>query len=141
MENQEKTDGEQSQAPLSVAFVHGFLDDYGLDPYEFRLYAHIVRRTGGKSKGVCFASISTIAKVCKVSSRKTQQVIKILMSANFITQHKRPGRTDEYRVTPASEWAAYQDLVEIRKQLKKEPSSNNIDSEVIENIFDKIPFE
>ena len=62
------------------------------------------------------------------------------MSANFITQHKRPGRTDEYRVTPASEWAAYQDLVEIRKQLEKEPSLNNIDLEVIEDLFDKIPF-
>jgi hypothetical protein len=35
--------------PNSVAFVHDFLDAYGLDPYEFRIYCHIVRRTGGET--------------------------------------------------------------------------------------------
>lgn len=126
MDDPVKIDSEQAPAPSSVAFVHAFLDEYGLDPYEFRLYAHIVRRTGGKAQGVCFASISTISKICKMSPRKTQQVIKILISAKFVTQNKRPGRTDEYRVEPSSEWVPYKDLVEIRKRLKKEPLLQDI---------------
>ena len=130
MEDPIKTDS--PSPPSSIAFVHGFLDEYGLDPYEFRLYAHIVRRTGGKAQGVCFASISTIAKICKVSPRKTQQAIKILMSANFITQNKRPGRTDEYRVKPSSEWVPYQKLVEVRKQFKQGLQPKEADSEVFE---------
>lgn len=36
-------------------------------------------------------------------------------------ENKRPGRTDEYRVEPSSEWVPYKNLVEIRKRLKKEP--------------------
>jgi len=108
----------QPDIPVSVAFIHGFLDEYGLDPYEFRLYAHIVRRTGGKPQGVCFASIATISAVCKISMRKTQQVIKNLISANFIVQNKRPGRTDEYRVRPATEWILPKDLERLRQDLK-----------------------
>lgn len=126
MEDSVKIDSKQALPPSSVAFVHAFLDEYGLDPYEFRLYAHIVRRTGGKAQGVCFASISKIAKICKISPRKTQQVIKILISAKFVTQNKRLGRTDEYRVEPSSEWVSKEDLVEIRKRLKKEPLPQDI---------------
>jgi hypothetical protein len=90
--------------PASVAFVHNFLDDYGLDPYEFRVYAHIVRRTGGKPDGVCFASLNRIGEVCKMSPRKAQQSIKALMSLGMLTQTKRRGHTDEYRVTPSTQW-------------------------------------
>jgi predicted metal-binding transcription factor (methanogenesis marker protein 9) len=103
--------------PASVAFVHNFLDEYGLDPYEFRLYAHIIRRTGGKTEGVCFASLNKIAKICKMSPRKAQQAMKVLIKANLVTQNKRIGRTDEYRVMPASDWVSSEDLEGIRAAL------------------------
>jgi MarR-like DNA-binding transcriptional regulator SgrR of sgrS sRNA len=102
-------------APASVAFVHNFLDEYGLDPYEFRVYAHVVRRTGGKPNKVCFASLTKIAAICQMSVRKAQQSLKVLLEANLISQTKRKGRTDEYRVIPASEWVPSKQLEEIRK--------------------------
>lgn len=105
----------QSQYPTSVAFVHDFLDSYGLDPYEFRVYCHIVRRTGGKPEGVCFASLDRIAKVCKISKRKTQQVLKVLLDAEMITKKKNSERrTDEYRVKLARDWVPSERLDEIR---------------------------
>jgi predicted metal-binding transcription factor (methanogenesis marker protein 9) len=118
--------------PVSVAFIHNFLDEYGLDPYEFRLYAHIVRRTGGKQSGVCFASLSKIAQFCKMSPRKAQQAMKILLKANLIAQAKRIGRTDEYRVRPVTDWVASEELKAIRMELSmvvaEKHDKNAIDS-------------
>lgn len=107
------------EAPVSVAFVHNFLDEYGLDPYEFRLYAHITRRTGGKPDGVCFSSLNKIAKICKMSPRKAQQAMKVLIRGNLVVQNKRVGRTDEYRVRPSSDWVNGETLDQIRKELMK----------------------
>lgn len=127
-------ENQQSQdPPASIAYIHNFLDEYGLDPYEFRLYAHIVRRTGGKPGGVCFATIAKIAEICKMSSRKAQQAIKVLKEANFIQQTKRPGRTDEYRVVLASEWVSREELVEVRRRLKDSPQKE-ADYEIIDDV-------
>jgi predicted transcriptional regulator len=116
--------------PSSVAFIHNVLDEYGLDPYEFRIYTHIVRRTGGKTEGVCFASLRKTAEICKMSMRKAQQAIKFLIKANLVTQHKRTGRTDEYRVTPVSSWVSKDQLNQIRKTIKTgEVSSADSDTE------------
>jgi Helix-turn-helix domain len=109
-----------SRYPKSVAFVHDFLDSHNLDPYEFRIYCHIVRRTGGKPEGVCFASLARIASTCKISERKTQQVLKFLIEARMITKQKNPGRkTDEYRVTLPDEWIPSTQLDELRNRSKK----------------------
>lgn len=102
-------------APSSIAYIHNLLDEYGLDPYEFRLYTHIVRRTGGKLDGVCFASLRKTAEICKMSMRKAQQAMKVLINANLVIQKKRTGRTDEYKVTPIHTWVAKEELENIRK--------------------------
>jgi DNA-binding MarR family transcriptional regulator len=111
-------ESKKSLPPESVAFVHNFLDEYGLDPYEFRIYAHIVRRTGGKPDGVCFASLSRIAEICQMSPRRAQQSIRILMDAKMIERTKRPGRTDEYKVTPTTQWISIQELKDLRTLMK-----------------------
>ncbi|MBC6430002.1 helix-turn-helix domain-containing protein [Nostoc sp.] len=119
--------------PSSVAFIHNVLDEYGLDSYEFRLYAHIVRRTGGKPEGVCFASLRKTAEICKMSMRKAQQAIKVLIKANLVTQTKRTGRTDEYRVTPVSDWVSKDQLDQIRKTIKTAKDSSadsDLDTEI-----------
>ncbi|MEJ6482646.1 helix-turn-helix domain-containing protein [Nostoc punctiforme UO1] len=119
--------------PSSVAFIHNVLDEYGLDSYEFRLYAHIVRRTGGKPEGVCFASLRKTAEICKMSMRKAQQAIKVLIKANLVTQTKRTGRTDEYRVTPVSNWVSKDQLDQIRKTIKTAKDSSadsDLDTEI-----------
>lgn len=69
--------------PDSVMFVHNLLDEYGLDPYEFRIYAHAVRRTGGKLNGKYFASLSKTAEICQMSVRKAQYALKFLCEAGF----------------------------------------------------------
>ena len=112
--------------PESVAFVHDFLDSHGLDPYEFRIYCHIVRRTGGKPSGVCFASLEKIASTCKISERKTQEVLKFLVKARMITKHKNPKRrTDEYRVTLPQEWVPPGGLDELRRSLTSRKNKGN----------------
>jgi predicted transcriptional regulator len=133
MKNLAEENQQSQDPPASIAYIHNFLDEYGLDPYEFRLYAHIVRRTGGKPGGVCFATIAKIAEICKMSSRKAQQAIKVLKEANFIQQTKRPGRTDEYRVVLASEWVSREELVEVRRRLKDSPQKE-ADYEIIDDV-------
>ncbi|NJM68195.1 MAG: replication protein [Acaryochloris sp. RU_4_1] len=112
-----KVPSKVSEAPISVAFVHDFLDAYGLDPYEFRVYCHIVRRTGGKPDKQCFSSLSNIADMCQMSQRKTQQIVQFLLKARMITKEakKHPKyKTDIYHVTLASEWVPKSQLNELR---------------------------
>lgn len=52
-----------------LPLVRSDLDDYGLTPHEFRVYAHIVRRTGGID-GECFARLELIAALCEMSVRR-----------------------------------------------------------------------
>lgn len=42
-------------------FVKREIDDYGLDPYEFRIYAWITRRAGN---GEAWESITNMASAC-----------------------------------------------------------------------------
>ena len=116
-DEQPKPSTKASPSTFSIAFIHNLLDEYELDPYEFRLYAHIVRRTGGKPEGVCFSSLRKIAGICKMSMRKAQQAMKVLIKANLVTQNKRTGRTDEYKVTLFNAWSPKEELDKIRKDV------------------------
>ncbi|WP_341528080.1 helix-turn-helix domain-containing protein [Nostoc sp. UHCC 0302] len=124
-ENLPKTNSQ----PDSVMFVHNLLDEYGLDPYEFRIYAHAVRRTGGKLDGKYFASLNKTAEICKMSVRKAQYALKFLCEAGFLNQEKRKGRTDQYRVTHSRQWAKPEDLEVIREKVtgvkRKQPKNNS----------------
>lgn len=115
VKEKEAPDVNDRPLPNSVMFVHNLLDEYGLDPYEFRIYAHAVRRTGGKLDGKYFASLSKTAEICQMSVRRVQYSLKFLCEAGFLTQEKRTGRTDEYRVTPVSQWTKPENLESIRE--------------------------
>jgi DNA-binding transcriptional regulator GbsR (MarR family) len=112
---EETPDVNNRTSPSSVMFVHNQLDEYGLDPYEFRVYAHAVRRTGGKLTGKYFASLSKTAEICQMSVRRVQYSLKFLCEAGFLIQEKRTGRTDEYKLTDVSKWAKPEDLELIRE--------------------------
>ena len=119
---------ETKSRPDSIMFVHNLLDEYGLDPYEFRIYAHAVRRTGGKLDGKYFASLNKTAEICKMSVRKAQYALKFLCEAGFLNQEKRKGRTDQYKVTHSREWAKPEDLEVIREKVtgvKRKQLKNN----------------
>jgi DNA-binding transcriptional ArsR family regulator len=131
--------------PTSIMFLHQFLDEYGLDPYEFRVYSHVVRRTGGKTQGEFFASLNKTSEICQISVRKIQYALKFLYEAGFLNQDKRKGRTDVYRLSPAEDWVNKEDLVAIRARVagveaKKKKSSPSKDSsdEIIRQLKEKL---
>jgi DNA-binding transcriptional regulator GbsR (MarR family) len=101
----------------SWIYVNNVLDDYGLDPYEFRIYAHVARRTGGRTQGEFFASLKKTAEICKMSVRKVQYALKVLCDAGFLVQlQQRKGRTNKYQLAPRSSWVTASNLAEIRKK-------------------------
>jgi DNA-binding transcriptional ArsR family regulator len=108
---------DNNSRPESVMFIHQFIDEYDLDPFEFRIYAHVVRRTGGKTDKQFFASLSKTADICQISVRKIQQTLKFLYEAGFLDKDKREGRTDIYKLTPTSKWVNKDDLIEIRQRV------------------------
>lgn len=99
-------------------FVHSSLDDYGLDPYEFRLYSRIARREGGVN-GACEESVPNMAAACGMGERKAQHALKLLTEAGLITAEERVGRSTLYRTTLASVWLSPEVLPEIRKRLSR----------------------
>ena len=101
-----------------LPMVHSLFDDYGLDVYEFRIYSHIVRRTGGKLYNECFATLKKMATMCKMSVRKAQYALAALCEAKFIEKVPRRGRTDIYKLKPMSEWKSKDELTSIRKRIK-----------------------
>ncbi|MEA5595643.1 helix-turn-helix domain-containing protein [Rivularia sp. UHCC 0363] len=126
--------------PDSVMFVHNVLDEYGLDPYEFRIYAHAVRRTGGKLNGEYFASLTKTAEICQMSVRKAQYALKFLCEAGFLTQEKRKGRTDVYRMTHSKNWVNPEGLDAIREKVtgvKRKKSKDKSQSAKSNSIAEK----
>lgn len=98
------------------AFIHSELDDYGLDPFEFRVYARIVRRAGG---GRCFESIPNIAKACQMSLSRARNAIKLLVSAGLIIRNEVLGFASEIQLTGSKFWAPRERLAELRNRITK----------------------
>jgi hypothetical protein len=102
----------------SIGFVHKELDEYGLDPYSFRVLCHIIRRTGG-GIGKCFASLENVSSNCKMSKRKAQQCIHYLLSLKVIKRDKSDDiarKTNSYVLnTNYKEWANIEEFNELEK--------------------------
>jgi DNA-binding transcriptional ArsR family regulator len=124
--------------PESVMFVHQFLDEYDLDPFEFRIYAHVVRRTGGKTDKEFFASLTKTADICQISVRKIQQALKFLYEAGFLDKVKREGRTDIYKLTPTIKWVDKNDLAEIRERVTGNPKTKTKKISKTKSVADKL---
>lgn len=76
------------------------IDDAGLSPYAFRLYAHIKRKAG--DDGSCYEGTRTIAEVCRMSVGQVSKAKAELRAAGLVTFEKRMtkgGLVDEIRVT------------------------------------------
>jgi len=97
------------------AIIPSFLDDYGLDPYEMRVYIRLARRAG--MGGQCWESISKMAHACRMSDRKLKDCLVLLLGANLIKQLKRSGFTDVYELLPESHWVPPGQLDSLRKNV------------------------
>lgn len=126
--NEPATESDRNSLP-PLPLVRSDLDEYGLDPYEFRIYAHIVRRTGGKLSGVCFAKLKKTAEICKMSVRKAQYALKTLCDAGLILKEQRRGRTDVYKLAPRSNWKPKEELEEIRRKVKESKAGDSQDED------------
>lgn len=85
--------------------VHSELDDLDLSPYEFRAYAHIVRRVNGSNR-VYNESISNGAKHCRMSVSTYRNALVTLVELGLLTRTERVGRPAVFRVTPKRDWTA-----------------------------------
>lgn len=96
-------------------FIHSELDDYGLNPVEFRVYARLARRAGQHGKHS--ESIPNMAQEFDVSIRTIQYAVKVLISCRLITRHSRPGKTDEYSLNARRLWRHKTELRSARQSL------------------------
>lgn len=97
-------------------FIHSELDDYGLDPVEFRVYSRLARRAGQHGKHS--ESIPNMAREFDVSVRKVQYALKLLILCRLVTRHPRAGKTDEYSLNPRSVWRNKNQVAQMRDSLR-----------------------
>ena len=73
-------------------FIHCNLDDCGLRPHPFRVLCHVARR------GKCFASVPTIATICRIHADTVRKALKELVQERLLIAQYRQGMTTIYRV-------------------------------------------
>jgi hypothetical protein len=78
-----------------TAFIPSVLDDFGLDPYTFRIYCRICRRAGN---GEAYEAIPNMARECLMSVRQVQVCLKRLEEMDLIDRETRSGRSNVYRI-------------------------------------------
>jgi hypothetical protein len=84
--------------------VHSLLDDLPLNPVEFRLYAHAVRR--GSLGGLYWESVPKAAKHCGVRPDTLRRALKRLLKLRLFSLHEKPpGRTWTYCVNDPALWS------------------------------------
>jgi predicted transcriptional regulator len=88
----------EKRQKLPIILVSEELDVYSLNPYEFRLYAHISHR------GECYSRLDTIATICQMSVRKAQYSLKNLCELGLIKKTKRKLTTDIYVIESPDKW-------------------------------------
>jgi hypothetical protein len=104
----------------SPAFIHSDLDDYGLSPFELRVYLRVVRRADAKLlKGICRESVANMARGCGMSVRSAYNALRVLVGVGLLGEQTRPkGRPVEYVLLPRQYWKSPEELERIRAELK-----------------------
>lgn len=89
---------------MGVIFVHSEIDDLGLDPFEFRVYAHLARRAGS---GSAWPSHEAIADATKISRVKVIACLTSLEALGLIEVTRRTGTSNTYTLTKKSAWGVF----------------------------------
>jgi len=88
--------------PNNAIWVHSALDDLGLTPAEFRVYAHLSRRAGN---GVAWPAIASIAKVCRLSRKTAIAAFNNLVRRGLLQIERGGGAaTNHYRLIQIGNW-------------------------------------
>ena len=64
---------------VGIAFIPSSLDNYGLDPFEFRIYCHIVMRARFTE------DIATVAAKCRIDLKLAKKALNFLESQGLIS--------------------------------------------------------
>jgi len=92
---------QDSRTDFNVVFIHSRLDDYGLTPPQFRVYAHLARRAGS---GAAWPAVATIAATCRLDPKTVRKALRTLVSHKLIHRKERPSETTLYTLAQASDW-------------------------------------
>jgi hypothetical protein len=101
-------------------FIHSELDDYGLDPYQFRIYARIARRAGRQG---AYESIKNMAQGCCMSEGKAKSSLRFLIEQGLVSRESREGYTSIYRLNPKSKWLPKKQLIGVDTE---QPGSSGV---------------
>lgn len=82
-----------SKLPMSVMSQ---VDDASLTPSQFRVLAHICRRSW--KKGKCWAAVKTMAEVCMINIKTVRSCINHLEKTGWIEVERKQGMT--MKITP-----------------------------------------
>src|ERR671917_2326812 len=93
-------------------FVKRDIYDYGLDPFEFRLYGRISRRAGNE-EGEAWESVPSMARACCMSVTRARMALQLLELAKLIESIERPGYSTIRRLTPQHKWISSDRLPEL----------------------------
>jgi len=103
------------------AIIPAALDDYGLDPYEFRIYGRLARRCG--AGGTAWESVSNMSIACGMGEQKAKQCLRLLCMVGLAERRSRPGHSSEYHLLPASRWSDPSGLKAARKEASYHPGA------------------
>jgi DNA-binding transcriptional ArsR family regulator len=107
-------------------FIHSELDEYGLDPFEFRIYSRLSRRAGN---GDTMESVPRMAQATRMSERKVRYALKLLFQAGLIEKHRRSGRSNVITLTPKGRWSPKESLRQLRREVTENHSDGNLNNE------------
>lgn len=93
----------QDKSEFNVWFVPVPLDDAGLSTAQFRIYAHLARRSN-KEKGCAWPGIDSMALICQVSRRGVIDSLQVLEKRGMIEVRRKPGKGNIYILTRQSSW-------------------------------------
>jgi len=97
----------QSHEGYNVAFIPSALDDAKLDPYAFRVYAHLARRANKKT-GEAWPSLKSVGERTSMSPRKVRDCLRELERRNMLCTYTVANETGQksnsYELTPFEEW-------------------------------------
>lgn len=111
-------------------YVDSYVDELRLTPFEFRLLAHIIRRTGSKPGGKYWVPTAKAAEACQMSESKVRESLRFLEEAGFIKKIKEePGSSKVYVLQEHEHWPNGSKRVEeIRQEIKQKKSNINYSS-------------
>lgn len=94
-------------------FIHSEVDDYGLTPIEFRVYARLARRCGQEGAK---ESVVNMAESFGVNRKTIQRCLQLLFKCRMVRMEVRPGYPNVYWLNPSHAWMPKEYLSTLRQQ-------------------------